>query len=205
MLINDHMFRLMEYFQTGGPVMLPLLLVSLIMWLLIAHRALYLRRLGRRPMANPLAWEYIRTNQRPAFGEGGAVGLLVTRFLEQRSGVPTLDRCIIDELVLSLNRSLDRYLGFIGALAAVAPLLGLLGTVSGMMATFDIMAMFGTGNARGMASGISQALITTETGLIIAIPGLYMKNFLEHRAQDLQRQLTGAGYYLRRHLREVSC
>lgn len=205
MLISDHAFRLAEYFRTGGPVMLPLLLVSLTMWLLIANRALDLRRLGRRPMTNPLAWDHIRTNQAPNHGEGGAVGLLVARFLQQRSGDPRLDRCILDEIVLSINRTLDRHLALIGALATVAPLLGLLGTVTGMMATFDILAVFGTGNARGMASGISQALITTETGLIIAIPGLYMKNFLERRAQDLQRQLTGAGYYLRRHLLEVIC
>ena len=87
----------------------------------------------------------------------------------------------------------------------MAPLLGLLGTVTGMMSTFEVMSLFGTGNAKGMAGGISEALITTQTGLIVAIPGLYMKNFLERRAQALQRQLTATGYYLRRHLQEAPC
>ncbi len=121
------------------------------------------------------------------------------------SGDPGLDRNILDELVLSLNRSLTRFLPLIGVLAAVAPLLGLLGTVTGMMSTFEVMSLFGTGNAKGMAGGISEALITTQTGLIVAIPGLYMKNFLERRAQALQRQLIATGYYLRRHLQEAPC
>jgi len=205
MLIGEHWFRLAEYFRTGGPVMAPLLLVSLTMWFLIVERAISLRRLTLAAMSGPVAWEHVRGNRVPEPGEGGAVGLLVARFLVQRSGDPALDRCILDEIVLSLNRSLTRSLPLIGVLAAVAPLLGLLGTVTGMMSTFEVMSMFGTGNAKGMAGGISEALITTETGLIIAIPGLYMKNFLERRAQGLRRQLTGAGYSLRRHLQEAAC
>lgn len=205
MLMGEHWYRLAEYFRTGGPVMAPLLLVSLLMWLLIVDRAITLRRLSLATMTGPRAWEHIQGNRVPAPGEGGAVGLLVTRFLGRKSGDPALDRCILDELVLSLNRSLGRSLPLIGVLAAVAPLLGLLGTVTGMMSTFEVMSQFGTGNAKGMAGGISEALITTETGLVIAIPGLYMKNFLERRAQGLRRQLTACGFYLRRHLQETPC
>jgi biopolymer transport protein ExbB len=54
-----------------------------------------------------------------------------------------------------------------------------------MISTFDVMAQFGTGNARAMASGISEALITTQTGLFIAVPGLFMGNFLRRRAENL--------------------
>lgn len=205
MLISDAWYRLGEYFRTGGPVMLPLLLVSLGMWLLIADRAIFLRRLSIRSLSVARAREYIRDNRAPAADEGGAVGLLVARFLDRRSGDLQLDRNILDEIVLSQNRSLTRFLPLIGVLAAVAPLLGLLGTVTGMMSTFEVMSLFGTGNAKGMAGGISEALITTQTGLIVAIPGLYMKNFLERRAQALQRQLTATGYALRRHLQETPC
>ena len=59
------------------------------------------------------------------------------------------------------------------------------------------MALFGTGNVKGMAGGISEALITTQTGLVIAIPGLYMKNFLDRRAHNARHQVAAAGYYLR--------
>lgn len=205
MLIGDAWHSLVAYFHTGGPVMLPLLLVSLSMWLLIAHRAIILRRLSIRTLSGPQAWDCIRDNRLPQPGEGGAVGLLILRFLDRKSGDPRLDRHILDELVLSQNRSLTRFLPLIGVLAAMAPLLGLLGTVTGMMATFEVMSLFGTGNARGMAGGISEALITTQTGLIVAIPGLYMKNFLDRRAQALHRRLTATGYFLRRHLQEVPC
>ncbi|MGD9950123.1 MAG: MotA/TolQ/ExbB proton channel family protein [Desulfobulbus sp.] len=205
MLISDAWYSLGAYFRTGGPVMLPLLLVSLAMWLLIADRAIILRRLSLRTLSGPLAWECIRDNRLPDPNEGGAVALLIIRFLDRRSGDPSLDRNILDELVLSMNRSLNRFLPLIGVLATVAPLLGLLGTVTGMMSTFEVMSLFGTGNAKGMAGGISEALITTQTGLIVAIPGLYMKNFLDRRAQALRRQLIATGYYLRRHLQEAPC
>jgi biopolymer transport protein ExbB len=62
------------------------------------------------------------------------------------------------------------------------------------------MSVFGTGNAKAMAGGISEALITTQTGLLVAIPGLYMKGFLDRRARNLQQRITAAGLFLRRHL-----
>jgi biopolymer transport protein ExbB len=63
------------------------------------------------------------------------------------------------------------------------PMLGLLGTVSGMIQTFDVMTVFGTGNARGMAGGISVALITTMGGLLTALSGLYFSTQLTQRAE----------------------
>ncbi|MFO7930090.1 MAG: MotA/TolQ/ExbB proton channel family protein, partial [Desulfosalsimonas sp.] len=69
-----------------------------------------------------------------------------------------------------------------------------------MIVTFDVIAVFGTGNARAMAGGISEALITTQTGLLVAIPGMYMKGFLERRAQKLKQRTAVIGYYLRRQL-----
>ena len=193
--------RISGYFHTGGMVMLPLLLVSFVMWVLIVERALFLCRLGGRPMQLATALEHVAGNimPDPTLYRGG-IALLVARFLQERSGNPALDRFILDELVLTLNRSLNRFLPFIGVLAGVAPLLGLLGTVTGMMTTFDVLALFGTGNARAMAGGISEALVSTETGLVIAIPGLYMHSFLVRRAQNLKKRISIAGYYLRRQL-----
>lgn len=196
-----HFYQVGEYFRTGGLVMLPLLLVSIIMWILIVERALFLQRLGRKTMKMTIAWEHIRHNRIPDPNQfSGGIALLVARFLGERSGNPVLDRFILDEIVLSLNRSLNRSLALIGALAGVAPLLGLLGTVTGMMTTFDVLSIFGTGNARGMANGISEALVSTETGLVIAIPGLYMKAFLDRRTQNLKQRIAAAGYYIRRQL-----
>ncbi len=80
----------------------------------------------------------------------------------------------------------------IAVLAAIAPLLGLLGTVLGMIETFDVISVFGTGNARAMAGGISVALITTQTGLLVAIPGLIMSNRLGHKVAGLRTTLEEA-------------
>jgi biopolymer transport protein ExbB len=193
--------RLETYLQDGGVVMLPLVLVSLLMWVLIMDRIFFFRRLYRKTMNARTAWEHIQHQRMPDPGEyRGIVSLLVAEFLEHRSGDQTLDRFILDERVQHINRRMKDYLALIGVLAAIAPLLGLLGTVTGMIATFDVLAVFGTGNAKAMAGGISEALITTQTGLLVAIPGLYMKGFLDRRAENLIQRVKTVGYYLRRHL-----
>ncbi|MFO8032989.1 MAG: MotA/TolQ/ExbB proton channel family protein [Desulfohalobiaceae bacterium] len=194
-------YQMEDYFQSGGVVMLPLALVSLLMWVLIVNRVLYFRRLHRKNMDSRTAWGHIREDKLPDPKQyRGVVSLLVAEFMHRKSGDPALDRFILDETVLRINRSLEDYLGMIGALAAVAPLLGLLGTVIGMIITFDVISIFGTGNARALSGGISEALITTQTGLLVAIPGMYMKGFLQKRAQNLKQRNTVIGYYLRRQL-----
>jgi biopolymer transport protein ExbB len=130
----------------------------------------------------------------------GAVSLLVTEFIQNRSGSAQLDRHLLDAAVARINRRMTRSLAVIGVLAAMAPLMGLLGTVTGMITTFDVLAIFGTGNAKAMAGGISESLITTQTGLIVAIPGLYMKGFLDRRAEHLSQRIQRMGLYLKRHL-----
>jgi biopolymer transport protein ExbB len=198
-LIQASYLQLEAYLRAGGLVMLPLVLVSLAMWVLIADRALFFRRLHRKNMGTLAAFEHIRNNRMPDPRHyRGVISLLVAQFLSHRSGDRHLDRFILDETVLKVSRSLNDYLALIGVLAAIAPFLGLLGTVTGMIVTFDVLAVFGTGNAKAMAGGISEALITTQTGLLVAIPGLYMKGFLDRRARNLQQRITAVGYYLRR-------
>jgi biopolymer transport protein ExbB len=198
-LIQTSCLQLEAYLRAGGVVMLPLALVSLAMWVMIVDRALFFRRLHRKNMEALTAFEHIRDDRMPDPQRfRGAVSLLVAQFLIRRSGDRHLDRFILDETVLKVSRSLNDYLALIGVLAAIAPFLGLLGTVTGMIATFDVLAVFGTGNAKAMAGGISEALITTQTGLLVAIPGLYMKGFLDRRARNLKQRIAAVGYYLKR-------
>lgn len=190
-----------NYFLAGGPLMYPLLGLSLIMWLLIIERSIFLGRLYRKNMPLDLAVKHLRENSFPDPTQyRGVMSLLVSRFLERRSGDTVLDQFLLDESVISINYRLSNHLATISVLVAIAPLFGLLGTVTGMIETFDVMAIFGTGNSRAMAGGISQALITTQTGLLMAVPGLYMKNFLTRRANNLQHRVATAGMYLRRQL-----
>lgn len=91
----------------------------------------------------------------------------------------------LDEAVLKEMPKLEQGLPLIKLLAAVAPLLGLLGTVTGMIATFQSITLFGTGDPKLMAGGISQALITTVLGLVTAIPLLFMHNILSTRSKSI--------------------
>jgi biopolymer transport protein ExbB len=194
--------HLESYLCAGGVVMVPLVIVCLLMWALIIDRLLFFKHLRRKNMAPATAWEHICEGRLPD-GKlyGGAVALLAAEFLRRRGSNAEMDDTIMDEALRKFTGRLTDKLAMIGVLAAVAPLLGLLGTVTGMMATFDVLAIFGTGNAKAMANGISEALVTTQTGLLIAIPGLYMKGFLDRRAVGMQQHITAAGYYLRRRLR----
>lgn len=195
------LYQMENYFQSGGVIMLPLALVSLLMWVLIVNRVLHFRRLHRKNMDSRTAREHIQENKLPDPKQyRGVVSLLVAEFMHNKSGNPALDRFILDESVFRINRCLEDYLGMIGALAAVAPLLGLSGTVLGMLVSFEVISVFGTGNAQALSGGISEALITTQTGLLVAIPGLYMKGFLQKRAQNLKKRNAVIGYYLRRQM-----
>jgi biopolymer transport protein ExbB len=202
-IVSDQYYVLQAYLVAGGLVMLPLLIISIIMWILIINRMFFFRRLNRKNMSRERAGRYIQEGQIPDSRDyKGAIAMLVTEFQARRTGSLTIDRHILDETVMSVVSKLDDNLTIIGVLAKVSPLLGLLGTVTGMIATFDIISVFGAGNARAMAGGISEALITTQTGLIIAIPGLYAHNFLARRAENLKRRVASVGMYLSRNLRE---
>lgn len=91
----------------------------------------------------------------------------------------------LDEAILRETPELERGQSIIKLLAAIAPLLGLLGTVTGMIATFQSISLFGTGDPKLMASGISQALVTTMLGLIVAIPLLFMHSLVTTRSRAL--------------------
>lgn len=91
---------------------------------------------------------------------------------------------ILYEKILSIRPKLERFLPFMALTAASAPLLGLLGTVTGMIKTFNLITIFGTGDAKSLSSGISEALVTTELGLIVAIPSLIMHGLLSRMARQ---------------------
>ena len=98
--------------------------------------------------------------------------------------VETLE-LVLDEAITRELPVLEKGLSMIKLLAAVAPLLGLLGTVTGMIATFQAISLFGTGDPKLMANGISQALVTTMLGLIVAIPLLFMHSLVASRSRSL--------------------
>ena len=192
--------RLLDLARSGGWVMMPLGAVSLLMWTLIAERMLTFRRLTRRDVDIQTAVHAVQGASVNHFGHGLRATLL-RHFARKRTGEPDLDRRILDECAVTLRPVLSRNLAVIAVLGSVAPLLGLLGTVSGMIATFNVISAIGTGNARPLAGGISEALVATEAGLLVAIPGLLLSAQLSRRASRLEHHLDQTMLVLQHHIR----
>lgn len=153
-------------FEQGGVVLWAILMASLYMWILLVERYWFhwtqMPRLRERLRSE---WK-----SQPA--------TLASNLTFRR----------IEALVNDLRTEANRNLLALQALVAILPLLGLLGTVSGMIKVFEVITIFGTGNTRGMASGISEALVTTMAGLFTALSGLYFVSDLERRAKDISRR-----------------
>ena len=186
--MSDRLLDTFEYLAQGGWVMLPIAASSLLMWVFILERWLTFARLGGRDIAPAEGLRVVDGGPVPD-GDNGLRRRLVVGFARARSGRANLDRLVLRNQSERLRRELRRRLAAISVLAAVAPLLGLLGTVLGMIQTFEVISLFGTGNAKAMAVGISVALITTQAGLIVAIPGLFISRALGRRAGRLEAAL----------------
>jgi biopolymer transport protein ExbB len=100
------------------------------------------------------------------------------------------------EVILDEQAKLEKGLSMLKLLAALAPMLGLLGTVTGMIETFQVITLFGTGDAKVMAGGISTALVTTVMGLVAAMPLLLAHNLLSTQAENLRNILEKQGIAL---------
>lgn len=155
----DAFISIRDFFEAGGDVLWGILAVTTLMWTLIIERAwFFLLVMPQRKQAAKDAWD----------SREDTYSWRAKRIRER----------MISELTIEANRSLL----MIKSLMAVLPLLGLLGTVTGMIQVFDIMAVTGTGNARAMAGGVSAATIPTMSGLVAALSGLYFVTLLERAA-----------------------
>lgn len=177
-----------RYLQQGGWIMIPLVVSSIAMWGMILDRMRVFHGMSAGDISIQNAVRAVRGEGIEVTG-GGLRASLVREFLRERSGNPALDREILRQCVMRRGNGLTRFLALIAVLASVAPLLGLLGTVLGMIETFDVISLFGTGNAKAMASGISVALVTTQTGLLVAIPGLFISGMLMRRSTRMRMRL----------------
>ena len=125
-------------------------------------------------------------------GVGGGLLAKGVEHSEEKRGI--LEE-ILYEKILTVRPRLERFLPFMALTAAAAPLLGLLGTVTGMIKTFNLITIFGTGDAKSLSSGISEALVTTELGLIVAIPSLILHGLLARMARqkigDMEQAAVG--------------
>lgn len=179
----------MALIKSGGLVMWPLGFVGVMALLLISERVWYLfirnrddGKLVARVMASCQEGDTARALTECEQGVGVASRTLAALLRRRNSGQHAMEDSIQEQLLVELPR-LGRFLGGIAMLAAVAPLLGLLGTVTGIIATFDVIKGFGNANPALLAGGISEALVTTAAGLILAIPILLIHSALKGRVE----------------------
>ena len=191
---------LIEIFKSGGPIMWPLAACSAAALAIIFERALNLRA---SKILNPAVVERIT-----GLAEGGRLDRAVEACREQPgiytniviAGLEIAERgeseSASKEAVEDAGRHesvrLNRYLGTLGTIVGISPLLGLLGTVTGMIDVFDTIAQSGAGQAAQLSGGISQALVTTATGLLIAIPSLVASNHFHEKVQTIVTDLERA-------------
>ncbi len=177
----------LDYLRKGGAVNGLIFCVCFVVSYLVIDKLLEYRAFARR----------LAHGVEGGTGDGGPAGWLVR---ELRGGLPVSvqvseERCRnrLREVVLEYAPKLENGLDTIAAWVAVAPLLGLLGTVVGMIKTFGIITEFGVGNPTLLSEGISVALLTTESGLIVAFPGLIAHNLLQARKDSLVKDLVAKG------------
>lgn len=160
---------IIDFLETGGDVLWLILGVSVGLWSLISERLIFLQ------------FVYPRLQQQ-WLEQGRLNGYASSRIAFY------IRRAILSEAKISLEKSMS----IIKMLIGICPMLGLLGTVTGMIHVFDVMAVTGSGNARAMAAGISQATISTMAGMVIAISGLYFHKLIEKNIKDKVQQLAAA-------------
>ena len=180
-----------EIVKAGGIVMVPIILCSIVAVAIILERLWTLRE--QRVVPEELTdkvWHWVENRslsdkQILALEQHSPLGRMLAAGISNRHR----DRAVMIEAIEDAGRhvahDLERYLGMLGTIAAVSPLLGLLGTVTGMIRTFKAITVAGVGNPTAMAGGIAEALITTAAGLIIAIPALMAFRYLRGRVDAL--------------------
>ena len=158
---------LLEFFERGGPMLYALLLVAILLWTMIVERLwFYYFRFPRVARDWEQEWR-------------------------QRRDRSSLRAHRIREAMISEARiALEQGVGIIATLVAICPLIGLLGTVTGMIEVFDVMALQGSSDAKAMAAGVSRATLPTMAGMVLALPGLFYVTRCRHFARRLSHQLA---------------
>lgn len=158
---------LQQFLEAGGSVLLVIMFAAFILWSLILERLAY--------------WQFAHPAiERAAVHEWG-------RRDDKSSWYAHVIR---EQLISEVRQKAETNVDLIKTVLAIAPLLGLLGTVTGMVEVFDVMAITGSSNARLMSGGVSRATIPTMSGMVVALSGLFFSYELDRRAKQKVQQLS---------------
>jgi biopolymer transport protein ExbB len=184
-----------EIVKSGGIMMVPLILSSIIAAAILLERLWTLQEKRVLPAElTEKVWKWVESRQIQdkhilALQQNSPLGKILAAGLANRDR----DREIIKEGIEDTGRhvvhELDRFIGSLGTIASLSPLMGLLGTVFGMIQTFNTITTEGIGSPAALAGGIAQALVSTAGGLTVAIPSLIAYKFLRGKVEGLVVQM----------------
>lgn len=176
---------------SGGWLMLPIIICSIITIAITIERFWTLNPAKIAPR-NQLGqvWNWIQTNQMDSeklkeLRRSSPLGRILAAGLSNSRHGREIMKDSIEEAASQVIHEMERFLTILGTVATISPLLGLLGTVFGMITVFNAIMLQGTGDASVLAGGISQALITTAAGLSVAIPAMISHRFFLRRMDTL--------------------
>jgi biopolymer transport protein ExbB len=197
--IEETQEGLVEHFLKGGSVMWPILAVAILSASVIVSKWLVFS-LTRMPAPRRLdaLLEAVRQKDtaaacRAAKALPGPAGAMLRAGAEYLNAPKDLIEEVMFEKMLDTRFRLNKALPLVAVCAACAPLLGLLGTVTGIIATFKLITVFGSGDVKMLSAGISEALITTEYGLYVAIPSILAHSFLSRKAKAIMDKMERVG------------
>ena len=182
---------LLELVKAGGWLMVPILLCSVIAMAIVAERFWTLQRKRITP-GNLVVqvWQWgksgnLNDDRIRALRKSSPLGRILAAGLVNRDTSRAMMKESIEDVGRHVVHDLDRYLNTLGTIASITPLLGLLGTVIGMIKVFAVITTQGVGNPGILAGGISEALITTAAGLTVAIPTLMFHRYFRGHVDEL--------------------
>ncbi|MCJ8342042.1 MAG: MotA/TolQ/ExbB proton channel family protein [Cetobacterium sp.] len=186
------------YFQQGGPLVWILFGMSVIGCSIVLEKMIYLfkrekkyKKIFKQRVISLVANNELEEAIAISKTENNSIGRTVSAFLQRMNikGDYHHFEQLTKEIEFQEVEGLERHLHILGIIAYTAPMVGLLGTVTGMIAAFNQMALQGAGNPNVVAGGISQALITTAAGLIVAIPAMITYNLLNKRLDKVSDEI----------------
>ena len=182
---------MLELVKAGGWLMVPILLCSVIAMAIVAERFWTLQRKRITP-GNLVVqvWQWAKSgnlndDRIRALRKSSPLGRILAAGLVNRDTSRAMMKESIEDVGRHVVHDLDRYLNTLGTIASITPLLGLLGTVIGMIKVFAVITTQGVGNPGVLAGGISEALITTAAGLTVEIPTLMFHRYLRGHVDEL--------------------
>lgn len=186
---------MLEILMAGGWLMIPIILCSIIGLAIVVERFWSLRPDKITPpglLSNTItALQQHKINPQVLrdLKENSPLGQIFAVALAHYRAELHVIRHAIEDVGRHVVHQLERYLNMLGTIAAISPLLGLLGTVFGMIKVFTTITLEGVGNGNALAGGIAEALITTAAGLIVAIPAYIFYRYFERRVDDYAVEL----------------